>query len=76
MTVNDINRGVGIREGAESVATLLTRMCLRSEVIEGGKSVKIEIPPTRAGGCVCVCWWVCMCVLVGVYVCVGGCVLV
>ena len=41
---------MGINEGAESVAMLLTRMCLRSEVVEGGKSVKIEIPPTRAGG--------------------------
>ena len=34
-------------------------MCLRSQVIEGGKSVKIEIPPTRAGERegegVCVC---------------------
>jgi phenylalanyl-tRNA synthetase beta chain len=48
VTVDDINRVVGINEGAESVATLLTKMCLRSEVIEGGRSVKIEIPPTRA----------------------------
>ena len=52
VTVDDINRVVGINEGAESVATLLTKMCLRSEVIEGGRSVKIEIPPTRAGVCV------------------------
>jgi phenylalanyl-tRNA synthetase beta chain len=46
--VCDINRGIGINEGAESIAKLLTKMCLRSQVIEGGKSVKIEIPPTRA----------------------------
>ena len=52
MTVCDINRGVGINEGAESIAKLLTKMCLRSQVIEGGKSIKIEIPPTRAGMCV------------------------
>ena len=49
VTVCNINRGVGINEGAESVARLLTKMCLHSEVIEGGISVKIEIPPTRAG---------------------------
>ena len=44
-----INRSIGIRESAESIAKLLTKMCLRSEVIEEGKSIKIEIPPTRAG---------------------------
>lgn len=47
--VDVINRGVGISESAESIAKLLTKMCLRSEVAEGGRSVKIEIPPTRAG---------------------------
>lgn len=47
--VDLINRSIGIGVGAESVAKLLTRMCLKSEVVEGGKSVKIEIPPTRAG---------------------------
>ena len=47
--MSDINRGVGINEGAESIAKLLTKMCLRSEVIERGKSVRIEVPPTRAG---------------------------
>ena len=44
-----INHSIGISESAESIAKLLTRMCLRSEVIDGGKSIKIEIPPTRAG---------------------------
>jgi len=39
----------GISESAESIAKLLTKMCLRSEVAEGGRSIKIEIPPTRAG---------------------------
>ena len=24
-------------------------MCLKSESIDGGKNVKVEIPPTRAG---------------------------
>ena len=37
-----------LRESPERVADLLTRMCLQSEVIDGGKSVRVEIPPTRA----------------------------
>ena len=36
------------RESPERVADLLTRMCLQSEVTDGGKNVKVEIPPTRA----------------------------
>ena len=47
--VDLFNRRIGISEGAESIAKLLTRMCLKSEVVEGGKCVKVEIPPTRAG---------------------------
>lgn len=38
----------GKRESPERVADLLTRMCLQSEVIDDGKNVKVEIPPTRA----------------------------
>ena len=49
VSVDAINRSIGISESAESIAKLLTRMCLRSEVMEGGKSIKIEIPPSRAG---------------------------
>lgn len=37
-----------LSETGESIARLLTRMCLRSEVIEGGSKVKVQIPPTRA----------------------------
>ncbi len=44
-----INRNIGINISAEEVASLLTRMCLRSEVCEDGKNVSIEVPPTRAG---------------------------
>ena len=72
--MDDINRGIGINEGAESIATLLTKMCLRSEVIEEGKSVRIEIPPTRAGVCVCVC--VCARARQYVFVCLFVCVCV
>ena len=49
--VADINRGVGIDIKAEEIAKLLTRMCLKSQPHEGGRSVEVEIPPTRAGGC-------------------------
>ncbi|XP_035696537.1 phenylalanine--tRNA ligase beta subunit-like [Branchiostoma floridae] len=41
-----INKSVGISESPESIAKLLTRMCLSSEVVEESK-VKVEIPPTR-----------------------------
>ncbi|XP_071945670.1 phenylalanine--tRNA ligase beta subunit-like [Antedon mediterranea] len=43
-----INRQIGINETAEDIASLLTKMCLASEVVEGGKKVKVEVPPTRA----------------------------
>lgn len=46
--VDQINKKIGIKESPERVADLLTRMCLQSEVIDGGKSVRVEIPPTRA----------------------------
>ena len=47
--VDTINRGVGIRESPESVAKLLTRMCLKSDVTKDGRSIQVEVPPTRAG---------------------------
>uniref|UniRef100_A0A9J7X4Z3 Phenylalanine--tRNA ligase beta subunit n=1 Tax=Cyprinus carpio carpio TaxID=630221 RepID=A0A9J7X4Z3_CYPCA len=43
-----INKRVGINESAESIAQLLTRMCLRSEVSGEGDLIQVEIPPTRA----------------------------
>ena len=33
----------------EEMAKYLTRMCLQSEVVDGGKNVKVEVPPIRAG---------------------------
>ncbi|KAK2880709.1 hypothetical protein Q8A67_017977 [Cirrhinus molitorella] len=42
-----INKRVGIDESAESVAQMLTRMCLRSEVSGEGDGIRVEIPPTR-----------------------------
>ncbi|XP_031564796.1 phenylalanine--tRNA ligase beta subunit-like [Actinia tenebrosa] len=44
----EINKKIGIKETPENLAKMLTRMCLVSEVVEGGKGIKVEIPPTRA----------------------------
>ncbi|XP_048016543.1 phenylalanine--tRNA ligase beta subunit [Megalobrama amblycephala] len=43
-----INKKVGINESAESIAQLLTRMCLRSEITGEGDQIQVEIPPTRS----------------------------
>ncbi|NP_001408307.1 phenylalanine--tRNA ligase beta subunit isoform 2 [Mus musculus] len=43
-----INKKVGIRETPANLAKLLTRMCLKSEVIGDGNQIEVEIPPTRA----------------------------
>ena len=47
--VDAINKGVGITETADNIAQLLTRMCLKSSVVEEGRAVEVEVPPTRAG---------------------------
>ncbi|KFM81187.1 Phenylalanine--tRNA ligase beta subunit, partial [Stegodyphus mimosarum] len=49
LSAESINKKIGINETPESIAKLLTKMCLKSEVVsEGGSSlVKVEIPPTR-----------------------------
>ena len=44
-----VNCKVGINESADSIASLLTRMCFKTEVTGNGTSVKVEVPPTRAG---------------------------
>uniref|UniRef100_A0A8I6ASF2 Phenylalanine--tRNA ligase beta subunit n=1 Tax=Rattus norvegicus TaxID=10116 RepID=A0A8I6ASF2_RAT len=43
-----INKKVGIKETPANLAKLLTRMCLKSEVIGDGNQIEVEIPPTRA----------------------------
>lgn len=43
-----INKKVGIDESAESIAQLLTRMCLKSEVNGEAGQIQVEIPPTRS----------------------------
>ena len=44
-----INHSIGISESADNIAKLLTRMCLKSEVCDEGRSVSVEVPPSRAG---------------------------
>ena len=34
-------------ETAQNIAKLLTKMCLTSTVIDGGKRLSVEIPPSR-----------------------------
>ena len=36
-------------ESAENIASLLTKMCLKSEVVDGGANITVEVPPTRHG---------------------------
>jgi len=47
VSVDDINSKIGIKESAENIAKLLTKMCLTSRVIDGGKRLSVEIPPSR-----------------------------
>ncbi|XP_066145174.1 phenylalanine--tRNA ligase beta subunit isoform X1 [Euwallacea fornicatus] len=41
------NKLIGIGEESKSIAELLSRMCLKSELLPGGKELKVTIPPTR-----------------------------
>ncbi|CAL1269419.1 unnamed protein product [Larinioides sclopetarius] len=41
-----VNKSVGINETPENIANMLTKMCLKSEVISNDE-IKVEIPPTR-----------------------------
>lgn len=43
VSVDDINNGIGIKESAEAIASLLTRMCLKSAAIDDGKRLGIEV---------------------------------
>eukprot|EP00112_Aurelia_sp_Birch-Aquarium-sp1_P008923 Seg1997.6 transcript_id=Seg1997.6/GoldUCD/mRNA.D3Y31 product="Phenylalanine-tRNA ligase beta subunit" protein_id=Seg1997.6/GoldUCD/D3Y31 len=46
--VGKSNKAVGISISAEKAAGILTRMCLKSEVIENGEKIQVTVPPTRA----------------------------
>nr|XP_006815108.1 PREDICTED: phenylalanine--tRNA ligase beta subunit-like [Saccoglossus kowalevskii] len=47
ISVKKTNKAIGISESADTLARLLTRMCLKSEVIDNGENIKVEVPPTR-----------------------------
>ncbi|XP_052286915.1 phenylalanine--tRNA ligase beta subunit-like [Dreissena polymorpha] len=46
--VSDVNKKIGINITGAAMAKLLSRMGMESEAINGGKNVKVEVPPTRA----------------------------
>lgn len=46
--VDRVNKQIGVTMSAEDMAAHLTRMCLVSEVIDEGKSLRVQVPPTRA----------------------------
>ena len=48
INVDRINKQVGVVMAADEMAARLTRMCLDSEVVDKGKSLRVQIPPTRA----------------------------
>jgi len=43
VSVDKINRGIGINETGEKIASLLTRMCLKSVAIDNGQSITVEV---------------------------------
>lgn len=45
-----VNKAIGINESADLIAELLTKMCLKAEVIDENSNdgeIEVEIPPTR-----------------------------
>ncbi len=44
-----VNRNIGIKETAGTIANHLTKMCLQSEVTDNGDTIRVEVPPTRPG---------------------------
>lgn len=47
LSVDDVNRSIGIRESSKKITSLLTKMCLQAELVDSGSTVRVEIPPTR-----------------------------
>lgn len=41
------NDYIGINEPAENIALLLSKMCLKSDLLENGKDLKVTVPPSR-----------------------------
>lgn len=49
MSVDLVNKRIGISVTADMMAKLLTKMGLQSFVNSDGKNLTVSIPPTRAG---------------------------
>lgn len=45
--VSYINKGLGVDLNAEKIAGLLSRMGLKANIVPGGKSLEVHVPPTR-----------------------------
>jgi len=43
VSVNKINGSIGIHESAEKIASLLTRMCLKSVAVDDGQKITVEV---------------------------------
>ena len=43
VSVEHVNRGIGINESAEKIASLLTRMCLKSVAVDNGQRISVEV---------------------------------
>ncbi|XP_064610852.1 phenylalanine--tRNA ligase beta subunit-like [Liolophura sinensis] len=48
LDVDNVNRKIGIKQDADSISRLLSRMCLMSKPQEKGSKIKVEVPPSRA----------------------------
>jgi len=46
VSVNKINAGIGIQESGEKIASLLTRMCLKSIAVDDGQKITVEVCDT------------------------------
>jgi phenylalanyl-tRNA synthetase beta chain len=49
VSVVEINKRIGISESADSIASLLTRMCLKSGVSEDGQNIVVEVSNSGFG---------------------------
>ena len=47
--VDYLNRRIGIKIAADEAVSLLKKMGLQSEKADGGKTLKVQVPPNRSG---------------------------
>lgn len=47
LALSDVNKKLGIEEEADLHASLLTKMCLETQVEDSGTMLSVEVPPTR-----------------------------